>query len=235
MSNDMQIRVVFPRDALRRLLEALFGLPEELCPVWYRVSERGPKRSIANRAAFINVACEKGIGFFLGAPVVTHNVLTAGVLCTYNAFFAGHTPSVRTILTALAAANPIFGFGCTEEEVDARNRIRTTVQGAECLTWVGRDTTKHIPGLYWLTLLSGRLAEQHGVPLSKVKEVALEYVDLGRDQHLFRFHARPENWKENDTVRKMLGSQPGLFDIEKIRPDFEKVKTYAQFLALPIN
>ena len=44
--------------------------------------------------------------------------------------------------------------------------------------WVGRDTRRYIPGLYWWTLLPASLAEQHGIPLSILVRAAQEHIEL---------------------------------------------------------
>jgi len=141
--------------------------------------------------------------------------------------------TARTILTNLAAADPLFGFACLFEEEKMRNQIAIEVQGSSCTSWVGRDIEKHVPGLYWMTLLPEELANKHGVPLSKVSDIALEHVDLGRGQNLFRFYERPEDWKSDRAVETLLANQPGFFDIEKVRPRFESIRTYAEYFDMP--
>ena len=88
---------------------------------------------------------------------------------------------VRDFLIHMAAPRPFFGFACTQEELEYRNRI-TVKFGINIMeSWVGRDTRRYIPGLYWWTLLPASLAEQHG------------------SLSLCERHRSISSWKDNNT------------------------------------
>jgi hypothetical protein len=99
-------------------------------------------------------------------------------------------------------------------------------------SWVGRDTQRYVPGLYWLTLLPEALARQHGVPLAAVRAVARQHIDLENGQHLFRLYERPEEWQETSAVTDFSASLPGVFDVEKIKPQFMAAKNFLDLNAL---
>jgi hypothetical protein len=98
-----------------------------------------------------------------------------------------------------------------------------------------RDSQKYVPGLYWLTLLSDALVAKHGVPLSEVAQIALEHIELEDGQHLFRFYDRPEEWRSASNVTKLIRTLPGIFDVEKVKPQLETAETFVDLNAVVRN
>jgi len=110
------------------------------------------------------------IGVYLQNSTVVYDLRRAGTHTFIVDADLGAIPddAVRDFLIHMATLHPIFGYACTQEELEYRNRI-TTKFGINIMeSWVGRDTQRYIPGLYWWTLLPASLAEQHGIPLSIV-------------------------------------------------------------------
>ncbi len=103
--------------------------------------------------------------------------------------------AVRDFLIHMATPRPFFGFACTQEELEYRNRITIKFGINTMESWVGRDTRRYVPGFYWWTLLPASLAEQHGIPLSVLVEAAQEHIELEGQQHLLRFYEKPEDWQ----------------------------------------
>jgi hypothetical protein len=132
----------------------------------------------------------------------------------------------------MAIAHAIFGFACAEEEREHRNRITTKFGVNTMESWVGRDTQKYVPGLYWWTLLPASLAGQHGIPLSAVVGAALEHVELEGHQHLLRFYDKPEDWQSAHVMTQLYRSLPGLFDVEKLRPKLQGATTFLELNAI---
>ena len=132
----------------------------------------------------------------------------------------------------MAIAHPIFGFACAEEELEYRNRITTQMGINTIHSWVGRDTRKYLPGLYWWTLLPASLAEQHGIPLSIIVGAAKEHIELEGNQHLLRFYEKPEDWQSAAVTAKLYRSLPGVFDVEKLRPKIQGATTFLELNAI---
>jgi len=132
----------------------------------------------------------------------------------------------------MATARPIFGFACVPEEREQRNRV-TIKQGLNTIdSWVGRDTKKYIPGLYWWTLLPASLADRHGVSLPTIARTALEHIELEGQQHLLRFYENPEDWRSATVMAELYPSLPGVFDVEKVRPQLESTRTFLELNAM---
>jgi len=132
----------------------------------------------------------------------------------------------------MATAHPIFGFACAEEELEYRNRITTKLGINTIHSWVGHDTRRYVPGLYWWTLLPASLAEQHGIPLSTVVGAALEHIELEGQQHLLRFYEKPEDWQSAGAMAKLYRSLPGVFDAKKVRPKLQAATNFLELNAI---
>jgi hypothetical protein len=140
--------------------------------------------------------------------------------------------AVRVFLIQMAIAHPIFGFACAEEELEHRNRITTKLGVNTIESWVGRDTRRYVPGLYWWTLLPASLAEQHGIPLSTIAGAAREHIELEGQQHLFRFYEKPRDWQSAAVMAELYRSLPGVFDVEKLRPKLRGATTFLELNAI---
>ena len=84
-------------------------------------------------------------------------------------------------------------------------------------------------------MLPESLAKQHGVSLSAVEKVAREHIELGAGQHLFRFYDRPEDWRSTPAVAELCASLPGVFDVEKIKPQLTAAKNFLELDAMLRN
>ena len=115
----------------------------------------------------------------------------------------------------------MFGYCCTWEELQNRNRVFVEIdggRGGSSEGFYGQDISKYVPGLYWLTLLPKTLAELHGVPLGEVAKAAQDHVQLGGNMHLFRFYDDPDDWLERgDAINDLCARLPGVFNINDVR------------------
>ena len=130
---------------------------------------------------------------------------------------------VGAFMERMAALEPVFGFASAWDEYRHRNHLVSKIRYRSGVTgtseqFIGRDTSKYVPGLYWLTLLPEALASRHDVPLAEVAKVALEHTRLAGGQHLFRFHERPEDWAERrQALDEVCASLPGVFNIADVK------------------
>jgi hypothetical protein len=219
------------------VLERLLTLPQELQPTHQSLGEDEIGTAIGDVNRLFQYSESNQGGFYLKNSNVLYDIRNSRnetLIC--NGYFDKTPPSlVKCFLIHMAAVIPIFGFACAPEEKEAKNRV-TNKQGLNTIeSWVGRDTRRYIPGLYWLTLLSAALVEKHGVSLSVIERVALEHIELGGDQHLFRFYEKPEDWRSAAAVAELCSSLPGVFDVEKIRPQLEAAENFLDLNALIRN
>src|SRR5215831_1788469 len=142
---------------LSGILSVLLSLPVALRPTHFSDEEgvatkRVPITETKHFEAFVEE--NRTIGFFLFAPGILYDISFKRQRLICGAEINGSPAIAKDLLVHMAAAHPIFAFACAPEERKRRNRI-VMKQGINTIeSWLGRDTEKYIPGLYWLTMLS---------------------------------------------------------------------------------
>lgn len=221
--------------AIDRVMKAFVDLPAPLRPIHFSHEEKPASDAdrIADPKRLAAFVAKSKSGFFLLGPGLTYSVrIATGKPLICDCFLEVAPEAAEHFLRHMSKAMPIFGFACMPGERERHNRV-TTHQGASTIeSWVGRDTHRYVPGLYWLTLLPEALARQHGVPLEAVRAVARKHIDLGNGQHLFQFYDRPEEWQETSAVTDLSASLPGVFDVERIRPQLLAAKNFLDLNAM---
>jgi hypothetical protein len=210
-------RLTFPATAAGKVIDILLSLPGELRPTHHRFAENQPRKEIGNPAAFRNGKVGKSSGFFLHAGRITYAPDFFGDVPIECNCYGIPDSLAREFLTHMASAGPIFGFCCSEDEKDHRNRLTVPTGNGTIEGYFGRNTEKYVPGLYWLTLVSEKLAKKHNVSLEAVKNIALEHVDLGGGVHFFRFYDKPADWKLTAAIKEFCALTPGFFDLKRVR------------------
>lgn len=226
----------FELSSARFVLEKILTLPEALRPTHECPGEDevGTEIDDPNRLVQSFDPPSSGLGFLKNANGATYYMRKErrGSLGCYAYFDGVSRDVVKSFLICMSSASPIFGFTCAPEEREHRNRV-VTKQGMNTIeSWVGRDTRKYIPGLYWLTLLPTILAEKYRVSLSVLAGAALEHLELRGEQHLLRFYERPEDWRSNNMLEQLSSAQPGIFDIKKVRLQLETAKNFLEVQAV---
>ena len=205
---------------LRAVVGALCSLPEPLRATRHCLGEDEVAQPIEDVAMFLRSLSSDQLGPMLRAKGARYTVSAPGdkrveCMCQFN---ARAMPRVRDFMERMAALKPAFGFASAWAENAHRNQIDVRLRLYRVQVFLGQDICKYVPGLYWLTLLSEALAERHGVPLSEVRQAALEDVDLGGGQRLFRFHDDPAKWRERaDEIDAVCAAVPGIFNIADVR------------------
>ncbi len=217
--------------ALEGLVAALYALPPPLRPTHHSIGEDDVRQPTGEATALVRML-ETGGSRFLWGRGVSYSVSPL-VDLTCRAFFS-KVPSqlARAFLEGVSAAEPVFGYACAWEELLHRNRLFVQIDGGKGGTsenWVGRDHSKWVPGLYWLTLLSEAMAQQHGLRLRDVEHAAAEHALLQDGLHLFRFYRKPSDWRERrDAMDSLCKRLPGVFNINEVRPLVTSVKSFAE-------
>ena len=153
-----------------RVIKAFTTLPPLLRPIHFSHEEHVGTASdlIDDEKRFAAFVAKSKSGYFLLGQLVTYSIrIAVGRPVVCDCFIDVEPELAKEFLVHMAAAQPLFGFACAPEERTHRNRV-TTRQGANTIeSWVGRDTERYVPGLYWLTLLPELLAVKHRVSLRK--------------------------------------------------------------------
>ena len=212
---------------MRKVLEALCELPEPLRATRHSESEDDDVGQPIT-------SLDDPLGSILWAKDANYLVLSPGggpVECTCE--FNVDPPIVRAFMERMAALSPAFGFASTWDELRHRNQLDVRLRVVRAQTFIGTSVSKHVPGLYWLTLLPDALRARHGVPLAKLEEAALEHVALGGGQRLFRFHDHPGAWRGRaDELDGLCAALPGIFNIADVRARLVGVTEEKEFDAI---
>jgi hypothetical protein len=228
----------YKNNTLENILHAFASLPLGLKPLYFASDERdvgGRGSLIEDQERFSAFVKRNKAGFFLSAPRISYSIRLAvnkPIIC--DCFLEVDSTMLFEFLARMAAANPVFGFACVPEERRLRNRV-TVEMGANIIeSWVGRDTKKYLPGLYWLTLISEALARLHHVSIEELVKNAHEHVMVRPgNEYLFQFYQEPQDWLVNKRkIDTIYASSPGIFDIEKVRPAAMAASTGAELLSI---
>ncbi|PIV31053.1 MAG: hypothetical protein COS35_03360 [Zetaproteobacteria bacterium CG02_land_8_20_14_3_00_50_9] len=83
-------------------------------------------------------------------------------------------------------------------------------------SWVGRDLSKYIPGLYWQTYISVDLAKEHSFDLAKACQIAEESTDYEKGV-LLRFFEDPLDWNQYaEKLDNLCLTMDGVFSIKEV-------------------
>jgi hypothetical protein len=218
-------------DNIDLVLEKLVRLPGLLRPTYFSHEERVENEfdRVDDQNRFQSFLKSSKSGFFLTGAGVTYSIRIISEKSLICDCFLNVEPQLAiAFLKHMSEASPCFGFACDPSEREWRNRLVILQGENETKAWVGRDTHKYLPGLYWLTLISDDLAKKHGISYPKLSASACEYSELVGGQHLFRFYETPADWRDNYAVAKLYESTPSLFKIDSIRSEAESAVNFLE-------
>jgi hypothetical protein len=221
--------------AVDRVVEAFLILPTPLRPIYFSHQEASASDAdrIADSMRFAAFLAKAKSGFFLLGEGQTYSLRIAHgrpVLC--DCFLEASADLAKQFVVHMAQAKPSFGFACKPGERERRNRVAIEVGANKIEGWVGRDTQTCLPGFYWLTLVSEALAQRHAVPIEAVASAARKHAALGNGVHLFCFYEQPDDWLADRTVDRLVARFPGVFDIEKVKPQLIGATTVGDVLSM---
>lgn len=213
-------------DKLQAVVRTLCMLPEPLRATRHSEGEDEVGRPIEDISA--------PLGSILWAQQANYHAWAPGgqVECTCE-FKDKAAPLIRGFMERMARLDPAFAFASAWDEYRHRNELDVRLRSVRIQTFIGKDLRKHIPGVYWLTLLPDALSARHGVRLAKLEEAALEHVPLGGGQRLFRFHDEPGAWRgRTQELDELCAALPGVFNIADLRSRLVGVTEEREFDAV---
>jgi hypothetical protein len=217
------------------VLSTFSAMPDPLRPAFFSHEETigDSANRFSDRKRLETFVAKSQSGFFLLNDEFIYSIRLADdkpIVCDC----AIHSSAVfaKQLVLEMSSAQPQFGFACLPEELNSRNRIVVQLGDSRIESWVGRDTRRFLPGLYWLTLISAELTARHHLKLSEIEAVAHSSVLTNGGGHLFQFYERPEAWKESTAVSTQFASQPGIFNIDRLSPRVATAKSFLEVHSL---
>jgi hypothetical protein len=205
---------------LEKVLAAFTTLNPSLRPVHFSYEEYVERDAdrIDDEYRMSSFVAKAQSGFFLIGDGVLYSIRLfkeGRVLCGCS---IDVDPALaEEFLIHMSEAKPLFGFACDIEERKSRNQINAILGKNRVEAWVGRDTTKYIPGIYWLTLLSNALANRHGISFEELDSASVRHIILSGGQHLFRFYDRPGDWALDSRLSLYYDGFSGVFNIDLVK------------------
>lgn len=219
----IELQVEFLDSDLRALLTVLHDLPDLLRPVSYGSEESVVEGQVSSRS-FERFVVSNPFGFFMLAPAVRYSIRVdrkSRVICEGELIDMPESASLpQAFLRAMAVAEPIFGFACAPAERISKNRIVVTTSQGALEAWVGRDVTRYVPGLYWLTLMSRRIIDAHSVSEDALRANAIDVENLPKSTRLFQFFREPESWNSDSVAQRLqplVRNATGIFNADAVR------------------
>jgi hypothetical protein len=202
-----------------QIAEVLSSLPAESRPIFFGHGESDKAGRIDDTNAFERFLKKSQSGFILRRSGCSYGVrMAAGKPLICDCFLDVSPAAAKTVLMHLARARPVFGFACEPKEYEERNRVFAQVGTAKIESWVGRDTTRYLPGFYWLTLISQTVLESARLDLKLIREYAVAEISPEEGVLVFQFYDAPQDWRSNLRMSELYSRTDSVFKIEDIRP-----------------
>ncbi|SHN12340.1 hypothetical protein [Roseibium suaedae] len=230
----IEVGLIF-KSEFKTLVDVVSNLPEVLRPRYFSSGElvESKKNLVSDKDKLRKFLAGERTGFFLIGDQVSYyfNALADDTI-SLDCFLNATPETAKTLLEHLLVAKPFFGFACKPEEREQRNRIvmqfgANTIEG-----WVGRDISKYLPGLYWLTVLSKDLAERHSIDLQDLGRYSRKSVKTSDEVYVLTFHDDPEEWSSMNVAADFYSDHSNIFNIEHARQELSKADNLMEFLAM---
>lgn len=234
----MEVYAYFEKKNLPSLIQALQEL-NSCNAITIGESEKPKKADVSLKEyavvkSYISAHTE---GFFLHSSSGLYSVSLQDNTFSTICFFSNEAlndDSILEILSAYAKANAEFGYAA-EEEYEYRNRIKVDVSGngGGVESWVGRDLTKHLPGLYYYTLISRNQINEKSINSEALKATAVSTLDLYEHAILFKFFDSSDSWhSEKDRIDDICRSINNVFCKDDVETEAHKAKNVMELLTI---
>lgn len=131
---------------------------------------------------------------------------------------------VDQIVSTFTHYGAFFIYACLDEERDAKNRNYNDLDGYSVETWVGRDISKYIPGLYWVTWISDKYSSHLNIDIEEFVASVNEPAERLGNGYCIRLGDKPELWRDYlKKLSKLSRDRDYLFNIDKV--NISSVKT----------
>ena len=132
------------------------------------------------------------------------------------------------LVRALCDEEITFGYACLAEERAHRNRIAKQMKYGVHEAWVGRDHSRYLPGLYWLTVVSVSALSRLGVSIDVLRAVSKEVSVCANRTLVARLYDKASDWEsESQRIDSWCRETPGVFSKDAVVKALASANTFA--------
>ncbi len=206
------LSAILPKSELPVCFELFATLSDDLSQIEISDGENDPKFPVTFKQLVEgkDVPIDLSGGYFLHAQNARYNV---GTLNDVSLFIECADEQVAwKLMNLLATCKIIYAYACEYAERVHQNRIAAKKSYGVDEQWVGRDSTKYLPGVYWLNLVPKSLLEQHGIDARSVDSISKTFKRIGDDKYLFQLYPKSTDWtKHTESIDLWRLNTPGVF------------------------
>ncbi len=231
-------RCYIPSCRIDGAIESLRRADARISPVTYGSNESrtGTGKMVGSTEAFMEFREANPCGFFLFAPscrydVTIRNGEECSVIMAEPDSGVFEIPDVLGILSALSSSAS-FAFACSLDEYHHRNMYSVKMGMNQVEAWVGRDVSKYLPGMYWITAFSEETARRiGGLPFDSVPPVEIHVLGAGLTALVL--YPNAADWQDNvECVDRFCLHHAAFFSLPAIMPALKRASSFIELTSI---
>jgi hypothetical protein len=222
----LEIEAYLQSSKAAKVAHSLLELTSELRPTSFSSGETGKRGKIPNAASFREFLVKNSYGYFLFAEKARYNLF----LTPHGKFSKVVVDSLEDTLTEsdaviilknVADCGLAFGFAAHPDEYEHRNRYVRRLGAAQFETWIGRDLSMYLPGVYWLTVFSEEYRSIIPNPPTLLSDTAT-VTQLNSGHWLVKAFPFPNDWtRYARSLDEWCAQQPSVFSKKRIKAQLD--------------
>lgn len=203
----LEMEIILPRADLRSALDViLYGAD---IPTHRSSGEDDARFEIKSNEEVYSLSQQNG--YFLWSPNCLYEIsITSDEVAIFA--MSSEVRVIEKLVADMAELEISFGYACASGEREHRNKISRKMDYGVHEAWVGRDRSKYMPGVYWMTILPVVMQQSLGVPVDALREIALDLSLLSNRNWLVKLYDAPDHWRlEASRIDVWCAHTSGLF------------------------
>lgn len=203
------------------------SLSSKVRPKWFSSEETGKHSiNIDDTPSFLEFVSKNRFGFFLFGDSARYNLVSrqSESFCTIS--IDSITDSLKesdavNIFETLAGNGLAFALAAHVDEYLHRNRYLRTIGLNHFEGWVGRDLSKYLPGVYWLTVVLTN--NTSGLPgaAAYITDIS-NTIQIADGAWLIKAYENADEWaKYAEQIDSWCAEQPSVFSIRRIKQQLD--------------
>lgn len=207
----IDMEIALPHSELSAALSVLFACGDGMRPIFISNEEDGPRLPVSDFDQ-VNELIGSGSGVFLWSPECFYDVSVSDSGAANIFASSDNFGEIDAIFSSMVELPIMFGYACEHEERVHRNRIERRMDYGVHEAWVGRDFSRYLPGVYWLTAIPVEMQRRLDISIDNLRALAVDVSLVGNRNWLLRLYSRPDQWRgEALKLDKWCSGSPGCF------------------------